>query len=156
MLFREDRMSRDDKREIRRQALREAVRFCGGVQAYSKLLGLGRARVSNWINQDINMPYEYAIMTEQLLKISLDRLSPFTEKANEIVRSWRNKNKFSLTEVSINEVVANQPLEEASRRAPIIIDPQGVLIAGVEQFHRYKTEGREKVSVIVLDLEHNP
>ena len=36
----------EDKKEIRRQALLEVIRFCGSIQAYSDRLELARGRVS--------------------------------------------------------------------------------------------------------------
>lgn len=79
-----------DKYEIRHQALLEAIRICGGVVAFSKRIKVSRTRASNWLNQpEINIPYEYAVLTEDVTQVSLDRLSPFTETANRAIRRLR-------------------------------------------------------------------
>jgi len=74
--------------EIKRQAWLEAARYCGGVTALAKCLKVSRSRVSNWINQpDLKIPYEYAVLTWFITKISIDRLSPFTEAVNSALKT---------------------------------------------------------------------
>ncbi len=81
-----------DKYAIRHQALLEAIGICGGVVAFSKRIKVSRTRASNWLNQpEINIPYEYAVLTEDVTDVSLDRLSPFTETANQAIRRLREK-----------------------------------------------------------------
>jgi hypothetical protein len=86
--------SKADKYEIRHRALLEVIRFFGGVTACAKQLNVSRARVSKWLNQfTINIPYEYVLLMEYLTQVSIERLSPFTEKINKIVRSQQVKNQ---------------------------------------------------------------
>ncbi len=86
-----------DKYEMRRQALLEAIRICGGVAAFSKRIKVSRSRASNWVNQpEINIPYQYAVLVEDMTQISLDRLSPFTETANQAIRRLRAQSNLEI------------------------------------------------------------
>ncbi len=69
-----------NKIEMRKRALLEAIRFCGGVTAFSQRLKVNRSRASNWCNRpEMEMPYQYAILTEDITQVSIERLSPYTE-----------------------------------------------------------------------------
>lgn len=141
-----------DKKEIQHRALLEVVRFFGSVQAYSDELGISRARVSNWINQGNAMPYDKAVMTEELSKISIDRLSPSTERANEIIKRLRSNHKLLPIEISINNIFTEDPQGSYSKKnGPIIIDSRGVLISGLEQLKAHKAAGVKKILAIILE-----
>ncbi len=76
-----------EKLAIKRQAWIDAARYCGGVAALARLLKVLRSRVSNWINQpELEIPDKYVVLTWEITKISIDRLSPFTEEFNKIMR----------------------------------------------------------------------
>lgn len=78
-----------NKYEIRHRALLEEVRFCGGVSGYSRMLKVSRSRASNWLNQtEIDIPYEFAILTEDITNISVERLR---RKCDEVAKSRETK-----------------------------------------------------------------
>jgi hypothetical protein len=87
-----------EKLAIKRQAWLDAARYCGGTTALAKSINVLRSRVSNWVNQpELEIPYQYVILTSFITKVSIDRLSPFTESANKIIselnmdaEKWRN------------------------------------------------------------------
>ena len=141
-----------DKKEIQHRALLEVVRFFGSVQAYGDELGVSRARVSNWVNQGNAMPYDKAVVTEEVAKISIDRLSPSTERANEIIKRLRSNHKLLPIEISINNIFTEDPRGSYSKKNhPIVIDSRGVLISGLEQLKEYKAAGMKKILAIVLE-----
>lgn len=144
------------KYEIRRRALLEAVRFCGGVAAYSRCLSINRSRASNWINQsDIEIPYEYAVLTEEITQVSIERLSPFTEAANKVIRRLRYKGKtepiyFELKSIIVGE---HRYFKYPQKDRRLIVGTDGVLIPGLAQMEVYKSIKMKKVPVIIVDLE---
>lgn len=145
-----------NKIEIRRRALLEAVRFCGGVTAFSQSLKVSRSRASNWINQpEIEMPYEYALATEEITQVSIERLSPSTEIANKLIRRLRSQISPSLVNMALNEIqMGNHPyLRFQKSDRPIIVGTDGVLIAGLAQIEKCQFSGIKKTPVMVLDLE---
>ena len=94
-----------EKQEIRHRALLEAIRFCGGVCAYSKQIKVTRSRASNWLNRpEINIPYEYVVLTERITQVSIERLSPFTEEANKAVRGLHSGGKMLPITVALNDI----------------------------------------------------
>ncbi len=145
-----------DKYQIRHQALLEAIRFCGGVTTFSKLLNVFRTRVSNWLNQsETNIPYEYVLLIEELTQVSIERLSPFTESINKMVRRWQTKGKVRSVEVLIDAITIKEPLyggvsEEAHS---IIIGTDGVLISGLSELRDYESVAKQRVSVTIVDLD---
>jgi len=133
--------------EIRHQELLKAVRLCGGVTQLSKLLGLKRSRVSNWINSMyMHIPYEYLLDIANITKISIERLAPGHPK---------NKGKLSSLEIPIENILLGSPrgLRELTEHRPILIDTSGILISGLLRLERYKASGIKRISVEPIDLE---
>lgn len=90
---------------MRKRAILEAIRFCGGVTAYSQRLKVSRTRASNWCNKpEIEIPYEYAVLTEDITQVSIERLSPDTEAANKVIRRLRINNKIPPIWVELNSI----------------------------------------------------
>jgi len=146
----------EKKCEMRRRAVLEAIRFCGGVVAFSKRLNVNRSRASNWCNQsDINIPYEYVVLTEDVTQVSIERLSPFTEAANQVIRRLRGVSKFSPIYIPFNEIFigAFSFYRCFDPNRPIIVGTDRVLISGLAQMESYRNMGAKKVQVTVLDLE---
>lgn len=145
-----------NKYEIRRRALLEAIRFCGGVAAYSRRLKVSRSRASNWRNQpEIAIPYEYVVLTEDITQVSIERLSPFTESANKVIRRLRSKDKLSSVSMEVKEIIIEeQPYPKwQNPERPIIVGTDGVLISGLMQVEIHKASNIKKIQVFVLDLE---
>ena len=145
-----------NKIEMRKRALLEAIRFCGGVTAFSRRLKVSRSRASNWCNRpEIEMPYQYAVLTEDLTQVSIERLSPYNEAANKVIRRLRSKDTLPLLYVDLrsiqlgDHVYSNCPYLERS----MIIGTNGVLISGLAQLDLQKSLKKAKPQVIVLDLE---
>ena len=144
-----------EKCEMRRRAVLEAIRFCGGVVAFSNRLNINRSRASNWVNQPgINIPYEYVILTEDLTQVSIERLSPFTEDANKVVRRLRDPGKTPAMTVAFKEIIIGKhPYYRCQTlKRPIIVGTDRVLISGLAQIEAYKKRGLQKIQIIVLDL----
>ncbi len=146
-----------NKQKVRHRALLEAVRLCGGVTSFSKLLKVSRSRASNWCNRpEIEIPYEYVVLIEHLTHVSIERLSPFTEAANEVIRQQRSiNNKSMLINIELNEVLIKDHayLRYLKRDRPMMIGTDRALISGLMQFENHKASGIRKVSVLVLDIE---
>ncbi len=146
----------EDKYEIRHQALLEVIRFCGGVTAYSELINVARSRVSNWLNQlTIDIPYEYVLLTEYLTGVSIERLSPFTEAINKMVRSREVEKKVFIVERPVNQIVVEKPIYCGccNQQHSIIVGTDGVLIRCLSQLEAYKKMGKKKIPVTIIDLE---
>jgi hypothetical protein len=144
------------KYEMRHRALLEAIRFCGGVVAYSNRLNVNRSRASNWCNQpELNIPYEYVVLTEDVTQVSIERLSPFTDAANEVIRRLRTSDRLLPIIIPFNEILVGDssyyrcPILER----PIIVGTDRGLISGLAQMEAYRNMGMKKARVIVLDLE---
>jgi hypothetical protein len=149
-------LDKGNKYEIRHRALLEAVRICGGVTAYSKRINVSRSRASNWVNQaEIEIPYEFVILTEDATQVSIERLSPYTEAANKIIRRLRTKDKHSLISLELNSILIGEQhyIECVSTERPIIIGTDRVLINGLAQIEAKRLLGLRRVQVTILDLE---
>jgi hypothetical protein len=145
-----------NKYKIRQQALLEAIRFCGGVAAYSDRLKVSRTRASNWCNRpEITIPYEYAVLTEVLTRVSIERLSPFTETANKAVRYLRSTNDLLFIDMPLKEIIIEGCFyyQYTCSQRSIIVGTDMVLIAGLFQIESLKTAQLKKIRVIALDLE---
>ena len=145
-----------EKYEIRHRALLEAIRFCGGVAAFSRRIKVGRSRASNWLNQpEIKIPYEYVVLTEDVTQVSIERLSPFTEAANKAIRRLRQIDKLSTLELPLNEIQLGNTFypDYCKVKQSIIVSTDRVLISGLTELKTQKANGLKKVSVIVLDLK---
>jgi len=143
-----------DKYEIRHRALLEVVRFFGSVTACAKELQVSRARVSNWLNKiRIRIPYEYVLLMEHLTQVSIERLSPCTEKTNKAIRSKQNKEK--ILEQSIEKIIVEQPIPCGccQQSHPILVGTDGVLIRCLFQLEAYKKMGKSKVPVTIIDVD---
>ncbi len=145
-----------NKIEIRRRALLEAVRFCGGVTALSKHLKVSRSRASNWVNQpEIEMPYEYALIAEDITQVSIERLSPSMEIANKVIRRLRAKDSPSPISMKLSEIQMGDHtyLKWQKSDRPIFVGTDGVLISGLMQVEICKASGTKQTPVLLLDLE---
>jgi len=148
--------NKGNKYEIRHRALFEAIRFCGGVTAYSKRLNISRSRASNWCNQpEIEIPYEHVVLTEDITQVSIERLSPFTEAANKIIRRLRTQNTPPPITMEIEAIlIGDYPyLKWLKQDRPILVGTDGILISGLMQIEIHKVSGIKKARVTVLDLE---
>lgn len=146
----------ENKIEIRHRALLEAVRFCGGVTAYSQQIKVNRSRASNWINQpEIEIPYEYVVLTEDITRVSVERLSPFTEAANKLVRRLRSNDVMLPVSILLSEVLMGDHFYLKWQRPdrPILIGTDGVLISGLIQIEKLRALGIKKTQAIIIDLE---
>jgi len=146
-----------DKYKIRHRALLEAIRFCGGVSAYSNRIKVSRSRASNWCNKpEINIPYEYVVLTEDVTRVSIERLSPFTELANKTIRRFRSVEKLLPVEMAINKIIIDnyqnyQNYKQEER--PIIVGTDRVLISGLNQVNVLKAKKMQGMVVTIVDLE---
>jgi hypothetical protein len=149
-------LDKPNKFEIRRRALLEAINFCGGVAAYSNRIKVSRSRASNWLNRtEINIPYEYVVLTEDVTGVHIERLSPFTETANKALRRLRSSYKPPLMPMNLHEVMIdnNQKYLPTGEERPVIVGTDRVLISGLTQIEAYKTIRMKKIMVVALDLE---
>ncbi len=145
-----------NKIEIRRRALLEAMRFCGGVKAYSERLKVSRTRASNWVNQpDIDMPYEFAVLTEEFTHVSVERLSPYTEMTNQVMRRLRSKETLLPVNMELDEIQIGTQSYSICQKPdrPILVGTDGILITGLGQIEMFKSMGFNKIQVTILDLE---
>lgn len=145
-----------NKIEMRKRAMLEAIRFCGGVTGYSKRIKVSRPRASNWCNNpSIEIPYEYAVLTEAITQVSIERLSPYTEAANKVIRLMRANTKLAPLSVDINSIQIGDHFYSkcAYLERSIIIGTDGVLIAGLPQLETQKSNKYRKALVTILDLE---
>lgn len=147
-----------DKYEIRHRALIEAINFCGGVAAFSNRIKVSRSRASNWLNRsEINIPYEYVVLTEDVTGVHIERLSPFTESANKAIRRLRSSSVYKSPSktLDLNEIIIDsyQHYLNYKEDRPIIIGTDRVLIAGLSQFKALKLIKMKRIIVTVLDLE---
>ena len=144
-----------EKYEIRHRALLEAIRFCGGVAAFSRRIKVGRSRASNWLNQpEINIPYEYVVLTEDVTQVSIERLSPFTEAANKAIRRLSARDKLFTLDLPLDEIqLGNYCYSDYSKlKQSIIVSTDRVLISGLSELQAQKANGMKKVPVTVLDV----
>ncbi len=148
-------INRSTKAKIQNKALIDAKCLFKGIAALARLLGVSRKRVSNWINLKVKIPYEYLIIISAITQISLERLSPFTERANKIIRQWRAAgNSIVVERVIASITVLENYIDKCSIQAQsILLGTDGVLISGLTQLEIYKAAGRDKTPVIILDLE---
>jgi DNA-binding transcriptional regulator YdaS (Cro superfamily) len=147
--------------QIRKQALLQAVHCCGKITYLAKAIGASVARVSNWLNRNDRIPYEYAILIEEKTGISVDRLSPQTTSANQVVRQLRATGGAGTVEVLIDKIIINQHHEAINQtvkiptadelKRPVIIDQNWQLIAGVQRLLTAKALGQETIAAIILD-----
>lgn len=144
-----------NKIEMRKRALLEAIRFCGGVTGFSKRLKVSRPRASNWVNKpEIEIPYEYVVLIEAITQVSIERLSPNTEAANKVIRALRAQNKFAPLFVEISSIlVADHFYSCAKPGRPIIVGTDGLLISGLSELEAQKSSKQRKIQVTLLDLE---
>lgn len=141
---------------MRKRALLEAIRFCGGVTGYSKRLKVSRTRASNWCNKpEIEIPYEYAVLTEALTQVSIDRLSPNTEAANKVIRGLRGNNRSVPLNVELSSIQLGDHFYPkcAYPDRQIIIGTDGFLISGISEFESKKASKQRKIQATILDLE---
>ncbi len=149
-------LEKRNKQKIRQRALLEAIRICGGVSAYSQQIKVSRSRASNWRNRpEIEIPFEYAVLTAHMTKVSIDRLSPSTESANNVLRQLAVQYELSTLSMEVDQVVMgdhrySEPLNLDHR---ILIGTDGVLISGLNQIKHFKSLGINKIPVKILDLE---
>jgi hypothetical protein len=142
-----------DKFEIRHRALLEVIRFFGGVADCAKALGVSRGRLSNWLNKwYLNIPYEYVLLMEYLTQVSIERLSPFTEKINKAIRRQQNKEK--VFEQSIEKITVEQPIPCSccQQSHAILVGTDGVLIRCLSQLEAYKKVGKKRIPVTIIDV----
>ena len=154
--FNRTHLSKEKKQEIRHRALLEAIRFCGGVCAYSKQIKVARSRASNWLNRpEINIPYEYVVLTERITQVSIERLSPFTEEANKAIRRlYANENGVPIP-VALNDIKVHASPEGdyLKLKNALIIDTDKVLICGLEKVKACKLTQMKQIDAIVFDLK---
>lgn len=82
----------EDKYEICYYAWLEVKKWFGSVTAYAKLMGLPHSTVNDWFNSPgIEIPFEYLALTELITGVPIERLSPFTEHINKIMRRWQSE-----------------------------------------------------------------
>jgi len=141
------------EKEIQRQGLLKVVRFFGSVQDYADAVEVLRSCASNWLNQGNAIPFDKAVITEELSKVPIHEISPCTPKANDIIKRLRSQHKFLPLEMPIDLIRMPEPhCAHAEQNRLVIIDTQGILIAGSEQLKAHKAAGRKKIMAIVLDL----
>jgi hypothetical protein len=141
---------------MREKALLEAIEFCGGVSAFSNRLKISCTRASNWRNKPaMSIPYEYAVVTEAITRVCIERLSPFTDAANKAMKRVSIESNLSPVEIPLDEIIV--PKESKTRRfkqdRTIIVGTDRVLISGLAQFECLKEVKLKKILVIALDLE---
>ena len=141
------------EREIQRQGLRKVIRFFGSVQDYADAVEVLRSCASNWANQGNAIPFDKAVITEELSKVPIHEISPCTPKANDIIKRLRSQHKLLPVEMPIDLIRIPEPhCAQLKQNRPVLIDHQGILIAGLEQLKAHKATGMKKIMVIVLDL----
>lgn len=142
-----------DRYEIRHRALLEVIRFFGGVTACAKALDVSRARVSNWLNKiSIDIPYEYVLLMEHLTQVSIERLSPFREIINKVVRSEQIQEK--VFERSIEQIIIEEPIYCGCCGEPhaILVGTDGVLIRCLSQLETYQKRDQKKIPITLIDV----
>ncbi len=104
-----------NKWEMQHNALEQVILICGTTKSLSKLLGLdkkGIARIDKWLKKAkrVRIPLGYAILMEYLTGIRFERLSPFTEKTNKILREFMMSAGWSIVKVPSQDLIIPKSL----------------------------------------------
>jgi DNA-binding transcriptional regulator YdaS (Cro superfamily) len=75
--------------EIKHAALLKAILYFGGQNKLAKKIQKSPTVINNWLNRGDCVPYEYAIVIEELTQgcVSVEELSP-ESPANKIIRKY--------------------------------------------------------------------
>ena len=151
-----------NKYEIKRRALLEAIRFAGSVAKLAKHIGAQRSQVNNWLNRDDAIPYQYAILIEEISGVSIERLAPNEVAANKVIRQLRNVTDEQIVDIAISKIQISTPTQvqmhpsEAKTRElsrPIIVGSDMTLISGSDRLAAHKALGHTTVPAIIVDIE---
>lgn len=147
--------------EIKQRALFDAIRFCGSVRKYSKLIGATRTQVSNWVNDpSIKIDYRYAVLTEAKTCVSVDRLSPNTPEVNQYIRSWRSK-AYDVFQLPLDDITIEAGFNDYYRsnmthwfrKQPILISQNKTLITGYSRWLTDKKQNKRHITATIIDVE---
>ncbi len=150
-----------DKYEIKKRALLEAIRFVGSVTGLAKQIGAKRSQVNNWLNRDDAIPYQYAILTEEITGVSTERLAPDETATNKVMRRLRNSDGNKTVNIPIKNIAVTDSQQEQmplsqdkdALAKPIIVTADLNLIAGLARLEARKASGHSTISAIVVDTE---
>ena len=150
-----------DKYETKRRALLEAIRFCSSVAGLAKRIGAKRSQVNNWLNRDDAIPYQYAILTEEITGVSTERLAPDEVAANKVMRRLRDNDgtkainipirNIAVTNIKREQIPLSQDKHELAK--PIIVGADLSLITGHLRLEAHKALGHATITAIVVDTE---
>jgi len=142
------------KSEIRSKAWGEVLYKFVTIQAYADAVGVPRETARDWMNNEkAKVSFPFLAKTEVLTGISIERLSPFTEEENRIMRQWQNTKQLNTIEMLLDEIVIKNSITSNCFESRIIVDVNGRLISGWSQIEKLRAEGKRKALVSVLDLE---
>jgi len=114
-----------NKREIQHNALEQVIMICGSMERLRKLLGLdkkGIARIDKWRKKlkrklkPVRIPLGYAVLMEYLTGIRFERLSPFNEKTNKILRQFMLSGEWPMVKSPFQDPIILKNLVSAPSR----------------------------------------
>ena len=148
--------------EMKKRALLEAINFLGSTAKFARRIGTNRSQINNWLNRESDIPYQYAILTEEITGVSMERLVPNEVAANKVMRDRNNNRKMKTMEIPICKI-ANTPtttgqmllskVENCDLAQPVIVGSDLDLIAGFNRVAVYKYLGHDKISAVIVDIE---
>lgn len=109
-------------------------------------------KFNNYLYRDSNIPFDDAIAMAHVSEMSVEDFAPSNPMNNLVVN--RNKNA-SLLQVLVKDISTHNPecLREILEDRAVIIDSEGVIIAGKARVEAYLASGIEYISVACIDLE---
>ena len=146
-------LERQDKYVMSHRSLSEAIAIYKTAANLAKQLGIDPDLIYKWRNEDIRIPLSIAICIEDLTNIDFERLCPYTQKANFLIKNRHKRKNLIKIETGSILIDENSNIRRICSQQRMIIGGDRVLISGLHQLEAEKTKGREKISVIVLDLE---
>jgi DNA-binding transcriptional regulator YdaS (Cro superfamily) len=89
-----------------REGLFKAIKFCGSQQALADALGVTQPYINQLLNRDPNIPDLYAIEIHILTQgnVSLEELSPNSNRIHQLIESCAFYHKFPTKLLHINEI----------------------------------------------------
>jgi len=147
-----------DKRDIQKHGFLQAVNRVGSQAALAALVGISGKRINHYINRGDQPNLAVCLIIEEETGVSIERLSPYTERANHIVRQKMGAVKPLLPSQSLPPIIIDESLSQLGASShphrPVIIDTQGILIVGYgRQPSAHCHPNTHPMAPLILDLD---
>jgi hypothetical protein len=109
-------------------------------------------KLRNYQYRGSDIPFDDAIAMAHVSDKSIEDFCPGNPMNNQVVRWSKNA---SLLQVLVKDILTNNPecLQKIPEDRPVIIDADGMIIAGLVRVEAYLASGIEYISVECIDLE---